>query len=63
MEISSFATAKVRALLDTYFDPSLLDTQMQKLASAGALIFLSRPQTVRFARAVCFVIKLNGAPT
>jgi hypothetical protein len=38
MDVSSFAASKVRALLDTYFDPSLLDTQMSKsspLAGTG----------------------------
>jgi hypothetical protein len=38
MEVSSFATSKVRALLDTYFDPSLLDTLMQNLTHFGAPI-------------------------
>jgi hypothetical protein len=44
MEISSFATSKLRELLDTYFDPSLLDTPMQKLAPPGALFSLSNRQ-------------------
>src|ERR1700683_2835361 len=40
MDVSSLAASQLRALLDTYFDPSLLDTQMQNLPQFGALIFL-----------------------
>jgi hypothetical protein len=36
MEISCLASSKPRKLLDTYFDPCLLDTQMQKLPSDAA---------------------------
>jgi hypothetical protein len=38
MDLTSFATSKVRALLDTYFDPSLLDTRMRNLPHFGAPI-------------------------
>ena len=39
MKVSSFAATKLCTLLDTYFDPCLLDTQMHKLRSVRAVIF------------------------
>jgi hypothetical protein len=54
MHLTSIATTKVRTLLDTYFDPRLLDTQMRKSAPFGALIVPFKPAG---ACAVCFVKK------